>query len=155
MNKSVTLAAASAAALLLSCLSAAALESRYEAPSTASAAAVWKKVGGFCGIANWHPAVATCVLSKDGKDRTLTLKGGGTIIEHLVSVNNKAHTYTYKIVKSPLPVEHYISTIKVVSKGKGSEIIWSGKYKAKGAPDADAKKAIDGIYKSGVDALAQ
>ncbi|QXX73377.1 SRPBCC family protein [Methylovirgula sp. HY1] len=155
MNKSATLAAASTAALLLSCLSAAALESRYEAPSAESAAAVWKKVGGFCGIANWHPAIAKCVLSKDGKDRTLSLKGGGTIIEHLVSRNNKKHTYTYKIVKSPLPVAHYISTIKVEPKGKGSEVIWSGKYMAKGATDAEAKKTIDGIYKSGVDSLAK
>lgn len=155
MNKSATLAAASAAALLLSCLSAMALESLYQAPSTAPAAAVWKKVGGFCGIANWHPAIAKCVLSKGGKERTLTLKDGGTIVEDLVTINNKKHTYSYKIVKSPLPVDHYVSTLKVVPKGKGSEIIWSGKYMAKGAPDADAKKTIDGIYKSGVDSLAK
>jgi hypothetical protein len=66
------------------------------------------------------------------------------------------HSYTYRIVTSPLPVKRYISTIKVVADGSGSDIIWTGKYKAvKGTSDADAKKTIDGIYKAGADALAQ
>ena len=155
MNKPATLAAASTAALLLSCLSAAAIESHYKATSTESVNAVWHKIGDFCGIAIWHPAVAKCELSKDGKQRTLTLKSGGTIVEDLVKWNAKKHSYTYKIMSSPLPVDHYVSTIKVVTKGKGSTIIWSGTYKAKGAPDADAKKTIDGIYKAGADALAK
>ncbi len=155
MKKLSTIAAASAAALLLSCLSAAAVESHYKATSTASTDAVWHKVGDFCGIANWHPAIAKCELSKDGKQRTLSLKGGGTIIEHLVRWNDKKHSYTYRIVKSPLPVDHYVSTIKVAPQGSGSVIIWYGKYDAKGASDAEAKKTIDGIYKAGADSLAK
>ena len=31
---------------------------------------------------------------------------------------------------------------------------WVGKYDAKGAGDAEAKKVIDGIYNSGLNALA-
>jgi hypothetical protein len=155
MNKLSIGVAVGTTALLLSCLSAAALESRYKAASTAPAAAEWKKVGDFCGIANWHPAVAKCELAPGGKERTLSLKGGGTIVEDLVKWSDKTFSYTYKIKTSPLPVADYISTIKVVPKGKGSEIIWSGHYKAKGAPAAKAKATIDGIYKAGVDALVK
>lgn len=154
MNKISILAAASTTALLLSCLSAAAVETVYKVPSSAPVAEVWKKIGDFCGIGTWHPAIAKCELSKDGKERTLTLKSGGTIVEPLVKWNDKAHSYTYRIKTSPLPVEHYISTLKVVKKGKGSLIIWSAHFKAKGASDAEANKTIEGIFKGGADALA-
>ncbi len=155
MNKLSILAAASTTALLLSCLSAAAVESHYKVASSESVSAVWKKIGDFCGIGNWHPALAKCELSKDGKERTLTLKDGGTIVEDLVKWSDKAHSYTYTIKTSPLPVANYVSTLKVVKKGKGSLIVWTGHFKAKGASDAEAKKTIEGIYKGGADALAK
>jgi len=136
-------------------VSAGAVESTYTATSTATPEAVWKKVGDFCGIATWHPAIEKCVLSDDGKMRTLSLKGGGTIVETLVSRDDNAHHYTYKIVSGPLPVSDYVSTIKVLPEGSGSSIVWTGDYKAKGASDADAKTTIDGIYKAGVDAIAK
>jgi hypothetical protein len=151
----IVTAAAAAVALVFSGLSANAVESTYKATSTAAPEAVWKNIGDFCGIATWHPAVEKCELSDNGKTRTLSLKGGGTIVEKLVSRNDKAHNYTYQIVSSPLPVSDYVSTIKVLPKGSGSSIVWTGHYKAKGASDADAKKTIDGIYKAGVDVLAK
>jgi Polyketide cyclase / dehydrase and lipid transport len=155
MNKLVVFAASSAA-LIFSSVSALAIQSNYQASSTSSADAVWGKVGNFCGIANWHPAVAKCELSHGKKIRTLSLKGGGTIVERLLKWDNKGKSYTYTIVSSPLPVTHYISTISVAAKGTGSEITWTGKYQAKkGTSDAAAQKVIDGIYKAGVDTLAQ
>lgn len=155
MKKLSILVAASSAALLMSGLSAFALESHYQANSSESVSAAWAKVGNFCGIGTWHPAVEKCTLSANGKERHLSLKGGGTIVEHLVKWNNKAHSYTYRIKSSPLPISNYESTIKVSKHGNGSVISWTGHYKAKGASDADAKKAVDGIYKSGVDSLAK
>ncbi|QAY94439.1 SRPBCC family protein [Methylovirgula ligni] len=155
MKKAFVLAAGSVA-LLFSCASAFAIESEYKAASTHPVDAVWAKVGDFCGIGTWHPAVAKCELSHGNKIRTLTLKGGGTIVERLVKWDKGHHDYVYRIVSSPLPVKNYISTIKVVADGTGSDVIWTGKYKAvKGTSDADAQKVIDGIYKAGADALAQ
>jgi hypothetical protein len=62
-------------------------------------------------------------------------------------------SYTYSIVSAPLPVANYTSTISVVVDGAGSAVTWAGKYDAKGASDADAKKTIDGVYDSGLKAL--
>ena len=154
MPRIITVAAA-AVALAFSGLSAGAVESAYKATSAATPEAAWKKIGDFCGIATWHPAVEKCVLSDDGKKRTLSLKGGGTIVETLVGWDDNARSYTYEIVSSPLPVSDYVSTIKVLPEGTGSSIVWTGNYKAKGASDADAKSTIDGIYKAGVDAIAK
>jgi hypothetical protein len=151
----VSYQAAVALGLILAASAAQAVESKASKTSTASVDAVWTKIGDFCGIAQWHPAIANCVLSADKKDRTLTLKGGGTIVEHLVRWSDKTHSYTYKIVSGPLPVEKYESTIHVGKSGSGSVITWKGHYSAKPpASDADAKKVVDGVYDGGLTALA-
>jgi hypothetical protein len=142
-----------AGTLLISTGGAFALESSVTMTSSMSYDALWKKVGGFCGIGDWHPAIEKCVLNADGKKRALTLKSGGAVVERLESVDDAKRTYTYTIVFGPLPVANYHSTISVSPDAKGSSIKWVGAYAAKGASDADAKKVFDGIYESGEKAL--
>lgn len=149
----ITLLAGAAALSLAFAAPAFALDSEVAMTSSMSPDALWKKVGDFCGIGTWHPAIEKCALSADGKERTLSLKGGGTIVERLESRDDAARRYSYTIVSSPLPVANYHSTISVGPDAKGSKVNWTGKYDAKGAPDADAKKTIDGIYQSGEKAL--
>ncbi len=144
---------AAMAAFLMSAGAAFALDSSLTMTSSMSPEALWKKIGDFCGIANWHPAVEKCVLSADGKQRTLSLKGGGTIVETLETLDDANRAYTYTIISSPLPVANYHSTISVSVDPKGSSLKWVGQYDAKGASDADAKKVIDGIYEAGEKAL--
>jgi hypothetical protein len=137
----------------ISTTAALALDSSVTMTSSMSTDALWKKVGDFCGIASWHPAIEKCVLSADGKQRTLSLKGGGTIVEALENWDNANHSYKYTILSGPLPVANYHSTISVTGDAKGSALKWTGTYDAKGAPDADAKKAIDGVYEAGAKVL--
>jgi uncharacterized protein YndB with AHSA1/START domain len=120
-------------------------------------AKVWSTVGDFCGIGTWHPAIEKCALStKDGKSlRTLSLKGGGTIVEAQVSRDDKAMAYTYTILEGPLPVSDYTSTLAVAPSGSGSTLTWTGSFKAKGAPDTVAVDAISGIYESGLKAIGE
>jgi hypothetical protein len=140
-------------ALLLSGLTAEALESSVKAASKLSADVLWAKIGDFCGISKWHPAIEKCELSADGKTRTLSLKGGGTIVEALVKMDPAARSYTYSIVSGPLPVANYTSTISIAADGAGSTVTWVGKYDAKGASDAETIKTIDGVYDAGLKAL--
>ena len=149
----IVTAVAAGGALLLTGLTAQALESSARAASKLSADALWAKIGDFCGISKWHPAVEKCELSADGKTRTLSLKGGGTIVETLVKMDAAGRSYTYSILSGPLPVANYTSTISVAADGAGSMVTWVGKYDAKGASDADSKQAIDGVYDSGLKAL--
>jgi hypothetical protein len=131
-----------------------ALDSDVSMKSTLSADAVWKKVGAFCDIGKWHPIFASCTLSADGKERSLVAKNGATATEHLESRDDSARTYTYTIVGGTVPIANYRSTISVTPDGAGSTIHWTGKYDAKGAPDADVKDLIDTIYSTGEKALA-
>lgn len=137
----------------MSTASAFALDSSVTMTSSMSPDALWKKVGDFCGIATWHPAIEKCELSADRKQRTLSLKGGGTIVEALDNWDDAKRSYSYTILSGPLPVANYHSTISVTADPKGSALKWMGTFDAKGAPDADAKKIFDGIYETGVKAL--
>jgi hypothetical protein len=137
----------------MSTASASALESSVTMTSSMSPDALWKKVGDFCGIATWHPAIEKCVLSADGKQRTLSVKGGGTVVEALEKWDDANRSYTYTILSGPLPVANYHSTISVGADPKGSALKWMGKYDAKGVPDADSKKTMDGVYEAGAKSL--
>ncbi len=91
----------------------------------------------------------------DGKKvRLLSLKGGGAIKEEQLSRDDKVMSYTYTILESPLPVSDYKSTLSVAPDGQGSKVTWTGNFNAKGAPDTVAKDAIQGIYDSGLKAIA-
>jgi Polyketide cyclase / dehydrase and lipid transport len=139
-------------ALIVSIASAYALDSTVIKASSMSPDALWKKVGDFCGIGSWHPAAEKCVLSADGKQRTISLKGGGTIVEELEGWDNDNRSYRYKLL-SGLPVANYHATVIVTDDAGHSLLKWMSTYDANGVTDADAKKAIDGLYDTGAKAL--
>lgn len=134
-----------------------ALEVSKSADIAAPPATVWKTIGEFCSIGDWHPAIEKCAPSKkDGKDiRTLSLKGGGTIVEERLAHSDKKMEYSYTILESPLPVSGYKSTIMVEPSASGSKVTWKGTFKAKGADDAKAEEVIGGIYEAGFKGIAE
>ena len=122
----------------------------------ASADQVWKMIGGFNTLPDWHPAVEKSELNEAGETRTLSIAGGATIVEKLESVDDGARTYTYSIVDSPLPVSNYKATITVSGEGDGSTLEWSSEFdtvSGMGASEQDAMAAVQGIYQAGFDNL--
>lgn len=135
------------------------LEVKETKAIAAQPGAVWTAIGDFCGIANWHPAVEKCVLGEDKKrvTRTLTIKGGGTIVEKLGFWNAEGMSYGYAIMSSPLPVSAYRSSITVTPgpKGEGAVVTWIGRFNpAKGSTKQQAVDTIKGVYTSGLESLA-
>ncbi len=126
-------------------------ESKVEAERKA----LWGKIGGWCAIKEWHPAVASCEESKEGDDtfRTLTLKDGGKIKEKLVDTGSTS--YRYAIVESPLPVKNYEAQFSVTPDDDDLDEInvgWSATYDPADGKDAkEARSVIDGIFKAGID----
>ena len=113
---------------------------------------VWKTIGEFCGIADWHPSVEKCALSeKDGNTlRTVTLKGGGPIAHRQEARDDGGMRYTYVTLEGVLPVAKYRSTIYVAKAGNGSKVTWTCDFMSKGAPDDRVMKAISGVYEAGL-----
>src|SRR3990172_2157418 len=116
---------------------------------------VWRLIGGFNALPDWHPAVEKSDLEDGGRVRRLQLSGGGSIIERLESFNENEHMYSYTIEQGPLPVANYKSTIKIRQEpGKpGCTVEWSSEFAPSGAPEPDALKVIQGVYQAGFDNL--
>src|SRR5262249_16893123 len=79
---------------------------------------------------------------------TLSLHGGGKIVERLDSKDEKSRTYSYSILEGPLPVAKYHATIHVAENkdGRSCTVEWSSEFEPSGAPEGDAVKAIRGVY---------
>ena len=116
---------------------------------------VWKRIGGFNALPDWHPMVEKSELAKGGQERKLTLPGGATITEKLESKDDKSYRYSYSITDSPLPVADYHSTIEVHEEGKESVVEWMGRFEPKGTSAEDAQKAIQDMYQAGMDNLTK
>ena len=116
--------------------------------------ALWAQFGGWCAIAEWHPAVKTCEESKEGDTeyRTLTLQDGGKIKEKLL--DKSGASYRYEIIESPLPVKNYEAQFTVTPDDDDLDevnIVWAATYDAAdGKDDKEARKTIDGIFKDGI-----
>lgn len=138
-------------------LAAPALEVEETATVAAPPAAVWKVIGDFAGLHQWHPAIASSEISK-GKDntrgavRTLTTQDGAKIVEELLAYDGKGHSMRYRFLESPMPVKDYVSTLSVKPAGKGSRIVWKGEFRPVGdITDAKAREIFVGIYRAGFD----
>ncbi|WP_052293605.1 SRPBCC family protein [Azospirillum sp. B510] len=143
-------------AALLAAAPAMALEVREQATIKAPIAQVWKQIAPFCAIADWHPAVEGCTLRKTAgrQERDIALKGGGSIEERLTGLSNARHRLRYALLNGPLPVRNYRSTIRLSAvDAHNTRIVWSSRFEPNGAPDAEARKAVAGIYTSGFDGL--
>jgi len=120
-------------------------------------AQTWALIGDFCGIKNWHPAIVSCELSeKNGaKIRTLMTKDGAKFVEKLVKWDDQNTSYTYQILESPLPIENYVSTIKVEEDDEPGKVAvtWSSTFDPKGVKPEVARKAVADVYLAGLLAL--
>ena len=137
----------------------------------ADPAKVWALVKDFGNMQKWHPAVASDkveVKKDDNGDqqtyRTLTLKGGGTILEKLRGADDKDMQLKYEIVSGVLPVADYNAkmTVKAGPGAGESTVVWMGRfyrvYKLNppipaGQDDESAVKAVTDVYESGLAGL--
>lgn len=116
-----------------------------------SADTVWKTIGNFNAMARWHPAVAKSEEKheKGTTLRTLTLRGGGSIVERLESKDDGRRSYSYSILDGPLPVKRYHAELSVREKGAGCAVEWSSEFEPADVPESEAVKAIRGVYEAG------
>lgn len=119
-----------------------------------SAEELWQLIGGFNALPDWHPAVEKSELQNEGNQRTLSLVGGGSIVETLERLDDNERVYSYEIIDSPFPVANYKSSLKVTENDDGkASVEWSSEFDADGAPEQDAIDVIQGVYQAGFDNL--
>lgn len=127
---------------------------------------VWAVVGNFQD-GSWIPVVEK-TEGKGGNEpkatRTLTLKGGATVQEELSKYDAEKKSLMYRIDKvdvKTLPVNDYSSWIELDPQGDKTKVTWRGAfyrgYMNNDPPpdlnDEAAKKAVQGLYRAGLDNL--
>jgi mxaD protein len=125
---------------------------------------VWATVKDFDSLNKWHPGFSKDEVVKGsnnqpGAVRSLTIKDGPSFTEELLAFDEATHSYRYRIVDSPLPIQGYVSHLSVKpGRNGGSRVTWSATFKRKNPadnpPDAEsdagAVKLVSGVYDGGL-----
>jgi mxaD protein len=124
----------------------------------AAADDVWALVGDYNSLNQWHPAVKKSELRGDGYShgdvRVLTLTDGAAIYDELTVYNAASKSYTYRLIKSPLPLYGYLGSMIVKDNGdKTSTVTWESRFYADGVSDDEAVALITGVYDGGLQSL--
>ncbi len=122
----------------------------------ASADTIWQIVRDYGGNGRYVAAISGIVVEGQGVGaiRTITLQDGAELVERLDIFDDDARTLTYSIVKSPLPLADYVATMTVRELAPSRcELQWSSTFEPDGAPEAEAKAIVEGIYGMGFEGL--
>lgn len=159
-----TLAALSMLLLALPAWSAQRYEVVESVMLNTSAAKAWDLIKDFGAINRWHPAVTKTEIVTGqpplrGAIRKLTVGDNKGMVEETLTDYSDADMKMSYVINTTniIPVKDYASTLNVVPiSDKLSMVIWSGSFlpnPPKGQTDEDARKAVVGIYRAGLDNL--
>ena len=88
----------------------------------ADSESVWTFISDFGAFAEWQPHIESVEL-QDGGRREVHFKRGDSILDEVVSRDDAARTYTYRIVPGqPGPLQEMAATFTVRDAAAGSEV---------------------------------
>lgn len=97
---------------------------------------VWSVIRDFNGLAAWTPFVAESRIEQNARAeqigcvRNFRTKDGARIRERLLALSDYDFSMTYAILESPMAVENYVSTLKLIpiTDGDRSYAEWSAEF---------------------------
>jgi hypothetical protein len=115
----------------------------------APASAVWAIVRNFNGLPDWTGFVAESRIEQNhpadriGCIRNFRLRDGGRIRERLLALSDYEMSCTYAILESPMGVENYIATLRLIPITDGDQTFaeWTAEFDA--AADREHQIAAD------------
>ena len=123
---------------------------------------LWRLVGDFNNIAEWHPDVTESRLESGsgheaGSVRSVRLRNGLSIREILLAISPEEHFYKYSVIDSPLPMRDHESTVRFTALDESrTQVNWSARF---AVIEGDVKAFADGVKAGvldlGIDGLRQ
>lgn len=120
------------------------------------AESVWKLIGSFDKMNEWHPAILTSESEDTGSGhlRHLSLLGGTKkMTESLDTLDADGMNYTFTTIDGPLPVTDFHGSVSVKSTEEGCEVHVSATFDPMNASEADSIAVIEGYFSTGLSAL--
>lgn len=115
--------------------------------------AVWSVIGGFAGIADWHPLIAGVELTEiEGETyRHLRTTEGELFLDRLIETG--PHRLTYATEDGPLPVSDHRATLSCVAEAGGCHVHWSAYFVPTGPDEHLAAEIVAAFMEIGLRAL--
>lgn len=106
---------------------------------------IWQTVRDFNALPDWVPAVRESRIEggqpsdQVGCVRAFRLEDGGFLRERLLALSDYDYSVTYSILESPMGVENYIATLKLVPVTDGSRTFaeWTAEFDCDPAAEAE------------------
>jgi hypothetical protein len=123
---------------------------------------VWASIRDFNGLPEWHPGIAESRIEGDsaadkvGCVRNFTLSDGGVIRERLLSLSDYDFTCSYSILESPLGVENYVATVRLIPITDGNRTFaeWSAEFDCPPERERELAELVGtGVFQAGFDSL--
>jgi hypothetical protein len=124
----------------------------------APADSVWKHIGPFASVGNWHPTIdeVKCENSGRGEVRTVITTMGEERVEQLLEWNGPQRFYRYRMECGVLPVRDCVGELRVIDNGDGSSTArWSSDFTVTSGDEATAVGAMRSFLRAGLDNLGQ
>lgn len=124
--------------------------------------AVWRKIRDFNALPDWNPAVADSRIEDDlasdavGCVRNFHLQDGGHLREQLLGFSDIDHSCTYSILESPMPVENYRATLRLlpITDGDRTYAEWTAEFTCPASEEFDLVESIgQGVFQGSFDSL--
>ncbi len=82
---------------------------------------LWKEVGDFDSLGQWHPLVSAMTVADEsaGRARLVRFTAGGEQLERLQAVDTVHRTYRYRVERTNLPVRDYTGEFRVEAADTG------------------------------------
>lgn len=117
----------------------------------ATAASVWKVLGGFDGLPAFSSAISVSQLEEQGRLRVLTNRNGGILWERLLHFDENRRTLSYEIIdtKACGALEYgvgYRGKVRVLSRrgGRAATFDYQADFQpSRGVSAKDARAAIE------------
>ncbi len=125
-------------------------------PIPVDADSLWREIGGFGAVAEWHPMLAEvdCEGEAPGARRTARAKDGSRQVERLQKTDPRKHYYRYAIEQSSLPVRNYVAELRVDDNGNGSSTVtWQADFDVPDKHRAETVRMVESFLKAGVESL--
>ena len=110
----------------------------------------------FSGLETYFSVFASSITEGEGEGATriLRLPDGGEFHERLESLDDASRTLVYKTLKSPLPIENYVGTVKVEDVGEGrTKVSWSCRFDADPEVAQPMTEMFQNAYADGIQGL--
>ncbi len=121
---------------------------------------VWKVVGDFGGISNWHPAIAASAIEGGGAGdaagciRECTLDNGAKLREEQVQRSDAERSYSYNLLEAPMPVQNYLGKIQLKeAEGNQTLVEWTSEFDVAAEAEGEMVGMMNNVYQAGLDAL--